>query len=312
MTTLQHPRPVHPTPPQDYQRFSSPPQASPAPPWNLLQDPSAALFLPHAYHATTDYLDRSFTSKLPLAQLKHAFNLDLDYARRKLLLVLFPWRHPSWARQLLRDELSGNVTAYKTPRDDINCPDLYIPLMALTTYILLAALIAGFQGQFDPSILGQTASKALGLLLLEFFCIKLGCYLLGIGEEGTVVDLIAYEGYKFVGIIVVLFGGLLGLKGWSFWTLFLYVFFANFFFLVSPLPSTSTADISTAEIPSSSRPSGPSTFSATRCLCCDIPHGWRRDRRRRRRRDQPCPAESEDPVPVCDCACAGLLHGHSR
>lgn len=71
--------------------------------------------------------------------------------------------------------------------------------MALTTYILLSALHAGRAGTFDPQILGQTASKAFGLLFLEFLCIKLGCYLLGIGEEGAVVDLIAYEGYKFVG-----------------------------------------------------------------------------------------------------------------
>lgn len=71
--------------------------------------------------------------------------------------------------------------------------------MGLTTYMLLSAIIAGSQGQFDPRILGQTASKSFGLLFLEFLCIKLGCYLLGIGEEGTVVDLVAYEGYKFVG-----------------------------------------------------------------------------------------------------------------
>jgi hypothetical protein len=74
--------------------------------------------------------------------------------------------------------------------------------MALTTYILLSAVIAGSQGLFDPRILGQTASKAFGLLFLEFMCIKLGCYLLGIGDEGTVVDLVAYEGYKFVGYVL--------------------------------------------------------------------------------------------------------------
>ena len=108
--------------------------------------------------------------------------------------------------------------------------------MALTTYILLAALIAGFQGQFDPRILGETATKAFGLLFLEFVCIKLGCYLLGIGEEGTVLDLVAYEGYKFVGVIVSLVAGLLGLKGWMFWAVFLYVVSANFLFLVRAHP----------------------------------------------------------------------------
>lgn len=80
---------------------------------------------------------------------------------------------------------------------------MFPPVMALVTYILLSAVIAGSQGQFDPRILGQTASKSLGLLFLEFLSIKLGCYLLGIGEEGAVVDLLAYEGYKFVGSVHV-------------------------------------------------------------------------------------------------------------
>jgi hypothetical protein len=71
--------------------------------------------------------------------------------------------------------------------------------MALVTYVLISAVTAGKAGTFDPAMLGQTASKAFGLLLLEFVCIKLGCYLMGIGEEGTMVDLLAYEGYKFVG-----------------------------------------------------------------------------------------------------------------
>lgn len=120
--------------------------------------------------------------------------------------------------------------------------------MALTTYMLLSAIIAGSQGQFDPSILGQTASKSFGLLFIEFVCIKLGCYLLGIGEEGAVLDLVAYEGYKFVGIIVTLLAGLAGAKGWLFWTVFLYVFLANFFFLVCSLSLPLRSCINTDEV----------------------------------------------------------------
>jgi hypothetical protein len=82
---------------------------------------------------------------------------------------------------------------------------------------------------------------------LEFCIIKLGTYLLNIGGEGTVVDLFAYSGYKFVGsvrvpprsqrltrrrIIVTLTTGLLQLRSWVYWTTFLYTFLANFFFLV--------------------------------------------------------------------------------
>ena len=44
----------------------------------------------------------------------------------------------------------GSGTAgddFLPPRDDINAPDLYIPLMALLTYTILAAFALGTYGQ---------------------------------------------------------------------------------------------------------------------------------------------------------------------
>jgi hypothetical protein len=35
------------------------------------------------------------------------------------------------------------MEGYKPPRDDINSPDLYIPVMALVTYVLLTGIVAG-------------------------------------------------------------------------------------------------------------------------------------------------------------------------
>jgi hypothetical protein len=169
------------------------------------------------------YLDSHVVRLLPLAHLKHSFNVSNSYVVNKIRLVLFPWRHRPWSRTVERNESTGVAEGWKPPRDDINCPDLYIPgqssppsvrdeypsdlttdkpplaVMALVTYILLSGVAAGKAGTFDPRILGQSASRAFGILLLEFVCIRLGCYLLGIGEEGTVVDLVSYEGYKFVG-----------------------------------------------------------------------------------------------------------------
>jgi hypothetical protein len=73
--------------------------------------------------------------------------------------------------------------------------------MALTTYILLSAVISRPEGIFDPKILGSSASTAFALLCIDLGAIKLGCYLLAIVDEGTVIDLVAYEGYKFVGFV---------------------------------------------------------------------------------------------------------------
>lgn len=120
--------------------------------------------------------------------------------------------------------------------------------MALVTYVLLAALQSGLEARFDPEILGVTASTALGVVLLEFTFIKLGCYFLSIYGQGQVVDLVAYGGYKFVGcvsspfwctscdgcpsIILTLTAGLLNLGRMMYWLVFLYSFCANAFFLV--------------------------------------------------------------------------------
>ena len=48
-------------------------------------------------------------------------------------------------------------------------------------------------------ILGESASRAVLVVLLDFAFVKLGCYFLNIQGSGQVVDLIAYGGYKFVG-----------------------------------------------------------------------------------------------------------------
>ncbi|GAA5899773.1 protein transporter YIF1 [Sporobolomyces salmoneus] len=219
---------------------------------SMMNDATAQMgmqFGSHALSAGQAYLDKNFTRLLPLAHLKHSFNVSNRYVVNKLRLLLWPWRHRPWSRGVVRSETTGVAEGWKPPREDVNCPDLYIPVMALVTYVLISAVTAGKAGTFDPSMLGQTASKAFGLLLLEFVCIKLGCYLLGIGEEGTMVDLLAYEGYKFVGVIVTLLAGLLGVTGWSYWAVFTYVVLANFFFqlrslrhLILPDPSASPLD----------------------------------------------------------------------
>lgn len=76
--------------------------------------------------------------------------------------------------------------------------------MAVVTYILLAALHAGLQKRFMPEVLGITSSKAFGVILLDFFVIWFGCYILGIQGQGQFVDIFAYSGYKFEGCVLVI------------------------------------------------------------------------------------------------------------
>jgi protein transport protein YIF1 len=115
---------------------------------------------------------------------------------------------------------------------------MYIPIMAFITYILLSTVLAGLKGSFHPELLGSIAVSAMFVVIFEIIVLKIAMYLLNITNESQLLDLIAYSGYKFVGVIVtlalseVLTGGN-GTGGWIGWAVFLYTFAANAFFLVS-------------------------------------------------------------------------------
>lgn len=117
----------------------------------------------------------------------------------------------------------------------------FLTVMSFVTYILLSTLIAGLKGQFKPELLGYTATTGMVVVIVELVALKLGTYLLSISSQSQLLDLIAYSGYKFVGIIVtivvaeILNGGK-GTGGWG-WGVFLYTFLANSLFLVSAVLS---------------------------------------------------------------------------
>ena len=115
--------------------------------------------------------------------------------------------------------------------------------MAFVTYILLSAFLSGIQGHFSPEDFSVTASYAFAVVIFEMVAIKLGCYLLSIGGQGQVLDLVAYGGYKFVGIVVTMLVRLAGILGrregekkgwgrWIEWSVFMYCFLGLGFFMV--------------------------------------------------------------------------------
>lgn len=173
--------------------------------------------------------------------LKHYFNVTTSYVVRKLVLVLFPWRHKPWSRQQRSTGAPGAQDQgyyFLPPREDVNSPDMYIPVMAFVTYILISTLLAGLRGQFHPEVMGSTFGYGLFVVLAEIAILKLGTQILSITSESQLLDLVAYSGYKFVGVIVTLaVAGIVnlgqGTGGWAGWTVFLYTFLANAFFLVS-------------------------------------------------------------------------------
>ncbi|KAK2747121.1 hypothetical protein FQN57_002377 [Myotisia sp. PD_48] len=203
-----------------------------------------------AVMAGQEYVEQNFNRYVSIRALKHYFNVSNSYVLKKLALVLFPWRHKPWYRQQARMPASAGVNGqitqaqytsmYLPPRDDVNSPDMYIPAMALVTYILLSSVLAGLRGNFHPEILRSNTSIALAVVIFEIVCLKIAMYILNINNDSQLLDLVAYSGYKFVGIIVTMVASEIltpgnGTGGWVGWTVFIYTFLANAFFLLRSL-----------------------------------------------------------------------------
>ncbi|KAM6427592.1 protein YIF1B [Liasis olivaceus] len=146
-------------------------------------------------------VDRHVGRLVPLARLKCYFAVDTLYVGQKLGLLLFPFGHQDWQVRYRQDTPVA-------PRFDVNAPDLYIPVMAFITYLLVAGLALGTQNRFSPDLLGLLASSALAWLAVEVLAVLLGLYLAAINTDLTPVDLVAFSGYKYVGMIVGLLAGL--------------------------------------------------------------------------------------------------------
>jgi len=199
----------------------------------------------NAVAAGQSYVQRNLGGLVPVTHLKQHFNVSNSYVIRKLRLVVFPWRHRPWTRKMRRSETG--IGEFQPPRDDLNAPDLYIPAMAFVSYILLAALQCGLQARFHPELFGVVATKAIVVLVLDFLFLKGGCYLLGIQGSNPIADLVAYGGYKFVGVIVTLLVGMVEkFSRTPYLIAFVYTFLANAFFLLRSLRSVVLPDAGAA------------------------------------------------------------------
>ncbi|XP_053865752.1 protein YIF1B isoform X3 [Malaclemys terrapin pileata] len=184
-------------------------QQPPAPgypaPGSFLGEPVSSFAM--AYGSTLasqgkEIVDKNIDRFIPVTKLKYYFAVDTVYVGKKLGLLLFPFMHQDWQVRYQQDTPVA-------PRFDINAPDLYIPVMAFITYILVAGLALGTQNRFSPDLLGLQASSALAWLIVEVLAILLSLYLVTVNTDLTTIDLVAFSGYKYVGMIVGIVSGLL-------------------------------------------------------------------------------------------------------
>ncbi|XP_074023145.1 protein YIF1B [Numenius arquata] len=113
------------------------------PPASFLAEPVSSLAMAYGTSLASqgrDIVDRNLDRFIPVGRLKYYFAVDTVYVGRKLGLLVFPFVHQDWQVRYQQD-------APVAPRFDVNAPDLYIPVMAFITYILVAGLALGTQNR---------------------------------------------------------------------------------------------------------------------------------------------------------------------
>uniref|UniRef100_A0A0B6ZXJ0 Protein YIF1 n=2 Tax=Arion vulgaris TaxID=1028688 RepID=A0A0B6ZXJ0_9EUPU len=148
-----------------------------------------------------DLVHQNIQNYVTSSKLKYYFAVDTKYVGKKLGLLFFPYTHSDWSIHYNQDEPVA-------PRYEVNAPDLYIPVMAFVTYILVAGLVLGIQGRFTPEQLGVQASSALVWLIIELVAFLFSIYVMNLKSSLKYLDIIAYCGYKFVGMTISLLTGL--------------------------------------------------------------------------------------------------------
>lgn len=103
-----------------------------------------------------------------------------------------------------------NVQVQQRPVDagglktNVEEPDLYLPSMAIITYVLLYVMQRGMlaEGDLGPEVFSSAFSFAFILLILEVGGAKLGFYLAG--SPMNVLDVVSNCGYKYVNVDLML------------------------------------------------------------------------------------------------------------
>lgn len=174
--------------------------------------------------------------------LRKYFNVSHSFVLRKILLLLFPFRglsgcgsgavqpHTSmWAadqspgsqQQCQAPPVRMELTNAEGLKVDVEDPDLYVPLMAYVSYVLLYGTTKGTVGEFHPEMLSSTATFAAVLLFLEVGLAKLGFYLAS-ATNISALDLGGIVGYKYVNLALMVAAKMLLGSGYAYHVVFFY------------------------------------------------------------------------------------------
>ncbi|XP_071912122.1 uncharacterized protein [Coffea arabica] len=154
------------------------------------------------FGSSSSFLQSNFVSR-HLSNPQYYFEVNDDYVNNKIKMILFPFLHKGhWIRAT--EMVGGGEILYKPPYCDINAPDLYIPMMAFGTCMVLAGFFLGINGKFSPEALGVHFTTALLCWILQVLLLGAALHSLGGGGDIPLLDLVAYGGYIFTAASVVI------------------------------------------------------------------------------------------------------------
>eukprot|EP01064_Diplonema_japonicum_P013505 TRINITY_DN2106_c7_g1_i1.p1 TRINITY_DN2106_c7_g1~~TRINITY_DN2106_c7_g1_i1.p1 ORF type:complete len:362 (+),score=44.90 TRINITY_DN2106_c7_g1_i1:81-1166(+) len=164
--------------------------------------------------------------------LKIYFRVTNSYVLNKMKNITFPYTTDHRRREV--QQMTMSDYEYEAPDSDPNGMDLYLPSMALVTYVLLSAAIRGTSHTFTPEVLGSQTSWCIAVCFLEVIALQILAISLGAVRKMWVCDTICMSGYKFLGICVCLLSRFL--LPFPFWCApFLWFSLASGFLLYSQL-----------------------------------------------------------------------------
>jgi len=144
-----------------------------------------------------EMVNKELNKYVSSSRVKYYFSVDNKYVMKKLSLLLFPFTHRDWG-------VRYNPEEPLQPRYELNAPDLYIPLMAFVTYVVLSAVSLGLQNRFSPEVLGIQASSVIVWAVIEVLAVWVTLYILSIQTPLKILDLFAFSSYKYVGMIATI------------------------------------------------------------------------------------------------------------
>lgn len=198
----------------------------------ILNDPMANMAMQYGTSLAgqgKDLVNKNLEKYVSTSKLKYYFAVDTSYVGKKLFMLVCPYTHTDWSIKFDQDQPVA-------PRFDENAPDLYIPVMAFVTYVLVSGIVLGTQSRFTPEHLGIQASTALVWLIIELVAVMLSLYIMNLSTELKYMDVLAYTGYKFVGMIFSLLAGML-FQSTGYYGVLAWFSVAIVFFLVRTLKS---------------------------------------------------------------------------